>query len=129
MRIGNDDSFLLIEANPLDGGYAALRVEAAASASGRKFTASHDRLMMNTDDATVRTFSDFASLKTAQFETILTEDGWLNFHRDSHGAITVRYRIGGWKASASMEGQVLVDGEFANNFCRDFAALLKTQRA
>jgi len=129
MRIGHDEIFLLIESEPLDGGYAAMRVEAVASASGRKFTASHDRLMMVTDDSTVQNFSDFASLKSGQFETTLTENGWLRFKRNSHGAITVRYRIGSWKVSAAMEGEVVVEGEFANAFCREFSILLRSQKA
>lgn len=128
MRIGNDDTFLLMEATPLEGGYSALRVESVASASGRKFTAAHDRLMMDSDDATVHRFAEFADLKREQFETPLTEGGWLRFRRDSHGAIIVRYRIGSYKSSAAMEGEVLVDGEFANSFCRDFGALLRSQR-
>jgi hypothetical protein len=128
MRIGNDDTFLLMEAAPLEGGYSALRVEAVASASGRKFTAAHDRLMMDSDEATVQRFVEFADLKREQFETPFTEGGWLRFQRDSHGAIIVRYRVGGWKAAAAMEGEVLVDGEFANSFCREFGALLRSQR-
>jgi hypothetical protein len=131
MRIGNDDNSLLLEATPLEGGYTALRVEAVSSASHWKFTAAHDRLMMNSDEATVQRFADFADLKRDQFETAFTEGGWLRFHRDSHGAIVACYRIGGssfrfraWKAS--MEGEVFVDGEFANSFCREFGALLRS---
>jgi len=128
MRIGNDDNFLLMEATPLEGGFNALRVEAVASASGRKFTAAHDRLMMDSDEATVQRLAEFADLKRDQFETEFTEGGWLRFQRDSHGAIVVRYRIGGWSAAAAMEGEILVDGEFANSFYRDFGALLRSQR-
>jgi hypothetical protein len=128
MRIGNDDNFLLIEASPLEGGHTALRVEAAASASGRRFAALHDRLMMDSDEATLQHFSDFASLKRGHFEAAFTESGWLRFQRNSHGAIIVRYRISDWKASAAMEGEVLIDGEFANSFCREFDALLRSQK-
>ena len=128
MRIGNDDTFLLMEATPLEGGYSALRVESVASASGRKFTAVHDRVMMDSDEATVQRFVEFADLKREQFETQFTDGGWLRFQRDSHGAIIVRYRIGSYKAPAAMEGEVLVDGEFASSFCREFRALLRSQR-
>lgn len=128
MHIGQDDNFLCIESSPLEGGYAACRVEAVASASGRRFTASHDRLMLDSSDATIRRLADFESLKTEQIEIPFTESGWLRFQRDSHGHIAVRYRIGGWKASAAMEGEVLVEGEFAGRFCREFGALLRGQR-
>ena len=128
MRIGQDNNFLSIELSPLDGGYTAFRAEAIATASGRKFTASHDRLLMDTDDGTRQRFSDFESLKSEQVEIPFTEGGWLRLQRDSHGHIAVRYRIGGWKASAAMEGEVIIDGEFAGGFCRQFGALLRGQR-
>ena len=128
MRIGQDDNFLSIDVSPLEGGYSAFRAEAVATASGRRFTASHDRLMMETDEATLRRFADFESLKSEQIEIPFTEDGWLRLQRDSHGYITVRYRIGSWKASAVMEGEVVVEGEFAASFCREFGALLRGQR-
>jgi len=128
MRIGQDDNFLCIESSPLEGGYAACRVEAVASASGRRFTASHDRLMLDSSDAMMQRLADFESFKTEQIEIPFTESGWLRVQRDSHGHITVGYRIGGWKASAAMEGEVVVDGEFAGGFCREFGALLRGQR-
>src|SRR3954447_22858759 len=109
MRIGHDDNFLSIESTPLEGDYAACRVKVVASASGRRFTASHDRLMLDSSDETRQRLADFESLKTEQLEIPFTESGWLRFQRDSHGYITVRYRIGGWKASAAMEGEVVVE--------------------
>ena len=128
MRIGHDDNFLSIESALLDGDYAACRVEAVASASGRRFTASHDRLMLDSSDVTMQRLADFVSLKIEQMEIPFTESGWLRFQRDSHGCIAVRYRISGWKASAAMEGEVVVEGEFADRFCREFGALLRGQR-
>ena len=125
MRIGDDDNFLLIEARSLEGDYAALRVEAVASASGRRFSVLHDSLMMDVDEATVQRFSEFASLKTEQFEIALTENGWLRFQRDLRGAITVRYRIATYKMPAALEGEVFVHGEFANKICREFGVFLQ----
>jgi hypothetical protein len=125
MRIGRDDNFLSIELTPLDGGYSAFRVEAVATTSGRRFTASHDKLMMDTDEATLRRFADFESLKSGRIEIPLSEGGWLRFQRDSHGCIIVRYRVGGWKPVAAMEGELLVEGEFAGKFCHEFGALLR----
>jgi hypothetical protein len=128
MRIGQADNFLCIESSPLEGGYLAFRAEAVATASGRRFTASHDRLLKDTDEATLRRFADFESLKNEQMEIPFTEGGWLRLQRDSHGYITMRYRIGGWKASAAMEGEIVVEGEFAGSFCREFGTLLRGQR-
>jgi hypothetical protein len=84
--------------------------------------------MLDSSDATIQRLADFESLKTEQIEIPFSESGWLRFQRDSHGHITVRYRIGGWKASAAMEGEVVVGGEFAGRFCREFGALLRGQR-
>ncbi len=128
MRIGDDDNFLLLEARSLEIDYAALRIEAVASGSGRRFTALHDRLLMDADEAVIQRFSEFSSLKTEQFEVALTEKGWLRFRRDSHGAITVRYRIAAYKVSAVLEGEVFVHGEFANKICREFGVFLQKQR-
>jgi hypothetical protein len=128
MRIGRDDNFLSIEAAPLEGGYACCRVEAVATSSDARFTAFHDRLMLDSSDETLRRFADFESLKSEQTEIPLTEGGWLRFHRGTRGAITVRYRIGGWKATTAMEGELVVEGEFAGGFCREFGALLRGPR-
>ena len=128
MQIGTDDNFLCIESSPLEGGYPAFRIEAVATASGGRFTASHDELIMNTDEGTLRRFADFESLKSEQIEIPITEGGWLRLQRDSPGYIKVRYRIGGWKASAAMEGEVVIDGEYASRFCREFGAFLLGQR-
>lgn len=84
--------------------------------------------MLDSSDATMQRLADFESLVTEQLEILFTESGWLRFQRDSHGYIKVRYRIGGWKASAAMEGEVVVEGEFADRFCREFGALLKGQQ-
>jgi hypothetical protein len=127
MRIGSADTFLLMEVTPLEGGYNALRLEAVASALGQKFTVVHDRLRMGSGEQAIQHLGEFADLKRDQFETAFTEGGWLRFQRNSHGAIIVRYRIGGRNAAA-MEGEVLVDGEFANSFCREFGSLLRSQR-
>ncbi|MBA4149611.1 MAG: hypothetical protein H0X66_15985 [Verrucomicrobia bacterium] len=128
MRIGQDDNFFSIESIPRQGGYASCRVEAVASASGRRFTASHDRLMLDSSDTTIQRFTEFESLRSEQIEIPFTEAGWLRLQRDARGCITVRYRIGGWTASAAMEGELVVEGEFAGSFCSEFGALLRGQR-
>jgi hypothetical protein len=84
--------------------------------------------MLDSSDATMQRLADFETFKTEQIEIGFTESGWLRFLRGSHGQITVHYRIGDLKASAAMEGKVVVEGEFAGRFCREFGALLKGQR-
>jgi len=127
MYIGQNDNFLSIEPVILEGNHIAYRVEATASASGRKFTASHDRLMLDSSDARMQQLVHFETLKTDQIEIPLSETGWLRFQRDSHGNIVVHYRIHGWQVSASMEGKIFVDGEFRGRFLQEFGALLRGQ--
>ncbi len=128
MRIGDDDNFLSIDSDPMLGGYTTCRFQAAATASsGRRFTASHDCVMMDASEPVRKRFAEFADLRTTRIEIPLTEGGWIRLERDNRGYITVRYRIGGWKASAAMEGEVLIEGEFANSFYREFGALIKAQ--
>jgi hypothetical protein len=128
MRIGRDENYLLMESSPVEGGYAVCRVEAVATASGQKFTASQDGLMIDSSDEILKRLADFESLKNERIELQLTGGGWLRLQRDARGYITVRYRISGWKTSAAMEGEILVEGEFAGSFCREFGALLRSQR-
>ncbi len=128
MRIGHDDNFLSIEPVSIGDGFFACKVETVASASGRRFAASHDCLMLNAGDETLQHLAEFESLKSAQVEIGLSESGWLRFQRDARGWISVLYRIAGWKASAAMEGEIIIPGEFANHFCQEFHALLQSQR-
>lgn len=125
MRIGTENNSLAIELNPLDGGYTAFRAEAVATASGRRFTACHDRLILDSDAITLQRCADFETLESHQVEIRLSEGGWIRLQRTSHGQIIVRYRIAASATAAAMEGEVVVDGEYANAFCRDFNTLLR----
>ena len=126
MRIGHDDNYLLIECDSPLGGYSTCRLEAVAAAAGRRFTAVHEGVMMDTSDQTRQQWSEFEQLKTATVEIRLSEGGWLRIDRDYRGYITVRYRMAGWKAAAAMEGEALIEGEYAGSFCREFGAFLKS---
>jgi hypothetical protein len=84
--------------------------------------------MLDSSDDTLKRFADFESLNGEQVEIPLTEGSWLRLQRDSKGYITLSYRISGWKASAAMEGEIVVEGEFAGKCCREIGALLRGQR-
>jgi hypothetical protein len=85
-------------------------------------------VILDSSEATLKEFSDFESLKNTKIEIRLAEAGWLRLQRDARGYITVRYRIGSWKVCAAMEGEIVVEGEFASAFCREFGVLLHSQR-
>jgi hypothetical protein len=120
MRIGQEHNFLSIEEVPLDGGYSTFHFEAVASAPARKFAATHDRAMMDTSAETAGRFADFASFKSDKVEIPLTEGGWLRLERNARGYITLCYRIGSSNTFTALEGTVIVEGEYAGSFCREF---------
>jgi hypothetical protein len=125
MRIGREDNFLLIENSPLEGGFSACHIEAVTTASGRRFSALHDAVFLDTSEPALQRFAEFAAFKKDRLEITLTEGGWLRLERDVRGYITVRYRIGDLKTLAAMEGAVIVEGEFVGRFCRELGALLQ----
>jgi hypothetical protein len=127
MRIENGENFLTIECVPIGDGYNALKFEATARASRFNFTASHERVMIDSGESTIARFTEFESSKANQIEFKLTEEGWLRFSRDMRGYITVGYRFASCRALAAVEGELNVEGEFANEFCREFRKLLNGQ--
>lgn len=127
MRIGNAENFLTIESAPIGAGHVALKFKAAARVPYFKFNAAHKVVMIDSAAATLARFAEFKSLKADRIEFELSEGGWLRFSRDIKGYITVRYRLVSGEASAAVEGKLMVEGEFANEFCREFEKLLKVQ--
>ena len=128
VRIGQDENYLSIEASAVPGDSGHVRVRAFATASGREFSASHDAMMIATDELTLGRFAEFESFNATTFEIACTEGGWIRFDRNIRGYITVRYRICAWKISVAMEGGVLIEGEHAGSFCREFGRLIRTRR-
>jgi hypothetical protein len=125
MRIGRDDNFLSLERVEPNDPHSTWRVEAVATAKGQRFTAVHDRVMLDTSEETIQQFAEFESLATQRVEVRLTEGGWVRLERDTRGAVTVSYRLASWKGHAVLKGEAIVDGEFAGACCRELAALLR----
>lgn len=124
MRIGTEDDFLCIVRDSLGGGFACWRVSAAASFSGGRFEATHDRVMFETHDGIHQSLADFASCSAHRIDLRMSEGGFLTCQRDARGHLTVRYRLSSIRASASLEGELFVDGEHAGAFCRDLTTLI-----
>ena len=127
MRIGHDDNYLSIELRQLDGACVSWLVEAGASFSGGEFRASHDHILASSSPEDIEQFDHFASSGASGYELTITEGGWLRLSRDSRGYITVQYRLASRRATAAMEGDVIVEGEFAGDFCRQLRLLLTSQ--
>lgn len=127
MRIGSDDNFLSIELRDLDGACASWTVEAGASFSCGEFRASHDSILVSSSAGDIQQIDDFASCMTSACDLSFSEGGWLRLSRDLRGYITVRYRLASRRASAVLEGEVMVEGEFAGDFCRQLRLLFASQ--
>jgi hypothetical protein len=125
MGVGRDDSFLLIEKLRPDDPYSPWRLEVLAPGAGQRFSAVHDRVVLDTSENARQQFAAFDAVVTQRLEIPLTEGGVLPLERDSRGYITVHCRLGGWKAHAALEGVTVVEGEFTGGFCREFGALLR----
>lgn len=125
VQLGNEENFLRIESKPLYGSNTLLKIEAVATASGCRFTAVHDRIVIDSSEETKKRFADFTTLNTVEFELLLSEGGWIRLKRDVKGYVVVGYRIADWKASAAMEVEIIVEGEFTQQLYNDIAALLR----
>jgi hypothetical protein len=125
MRVGRDDNFLSIERIQPGDPHSPWRIEAVATSKAQRFSAVHERVILENSLTTAQQFAVFEALKTQKVEIPLTEGGWLRLERDARGYITVCYRISCWNLGAVLKGKVTVEGEFAGSFCREFAVLLR----
>lgn len=126
MKLGDDENHLIIESHDLgDGNCSVLRIKVGAKASGEIFTAQHDSVVSDSSPGKQDEFRDFESLRRHQIEIRLSHKGWLRLERDGHGHISVRYRLVGWKTVAAMEGEQIIEAEFANAFYKDFWKILR----
>jgi hypothetical protein len=124
VQFGNEENFLKIEPKPIYGSELLLKIEAVATAFGCRFSAVNVRVVLDSSEETKRKFADFASLNIAEFELRISESGWIRFNRNGRGHVTLSYRIANRKASAAMEGEVIVEGEFTRQLYSDLSALL-----
>jgi hypothetical protein len=124
MRIGQDDNYLTVERLDPEASFSAYRVEAVTRGSQSEFRCCHDAVVFDTSEKSSRLLADFQELKLHSIELPISEGGWIRVGRDAHGQITVHYRVAHWRLAAALEGQILVDGEFANRFCTELRLLL-----
>lgn len=124
MQIGSPPNYLVLEpSTPLDCD-SPWTIEAHAQSLDFNSVVRHRGLFVITSAEVLRSFKSFSELTLPTVELGLTEDGWLRFTRTPRGYIEVAYRIGAYGAQASIEGKVLVDGEFANSVCSELAQML-----
>jgi hypothetical protein len=126
MRIGNEENSLNVRKRDPADPYSYWIFEAVSSYKGRIFTALHEAVMVDTSKDVFNRLNDFSDLRQSQIKITLSEGGWLHLERDHRGYITLSYRLADSRSPAAMEGAVLIEGEYANAFCRELWALLKS---
>lgn len=128
MRIGSGSGYLVLARSDRSEDPAPWTIEARASSLDFELLARHAGVFPEADDRTVRDFEKFAEHQSQSTQVSLTEEGWLRFSRDARGYIEVEYRLSALGARAATEGATTVDGEEANEFCRQFLELLRNSR-
>ncbi|HWX18445.1 MAG TPA: hypothetical protein VN578_00940 [Candidatus Binatia bacterium] len=127
MRIGCNDNFLAIEkVEPWEPG-SPCRVEAVITGAGCRFTAVHNKVLIEPSGDMLEQAAGFLNLSEHRLDLQLSEGGWLRLKRNSKGCIIVHYRLVRWDMWAAMEGEILVGRESAEEFCRELKALLSPE--
>jgi hypothetical protein len=124
MRIGSDDTFLLVEKVGRHGQAATWRVAAAVGGSGWWFAALHHSVeVADTGEAASR-LADFTARKVQRIELHLLQGGWFRLKRHPSGSLLVRYRLGQANSGAALEGEVSLNRAAGDAFCRQLGSLL-----
>jgi hypothetical protein len=123
MRIGHDDNFLSIQKIGQTP-YPVWRLEASAQGVGWILAAMYDRVLVHASQEALKEMAGFADLKLQCVEIELSEGGWIRFRRDVRGYILVRYRVGRLNAGAALEGEIVLDAEPAEAFCKELLTIL-----
>jgi hypothetical protein len=124
MRIGTDNSFLSIESVGWDGS-AVWRVEAAVGGADWNFAVIHEQVKAAVTDGALSQMDDFTAHRIRQFDIALLDGGWLRLKQGGSGCVLVRYRVGQVSAGAALEGEIVLKGQSAKEFCRKFRGLLQ----
>ena len=92
--------------------------------AGWMFAGMCDRILVDTAAEAAPRMSDFAAQRRQRFEVELSEGGWLRLTRDASGRLLIRYHFGRMQAGAALEGEIVLEAEAAEHFCKELIALL-----
>ena len=124
MRIGSDNSSISLKKVSQEGSATVWRIEATTSGAGWKFAVFHDRIGLHAAGETRQAVADFSSHRLQRLEVTLSEGGWLRVKRVPAGYVLVRYRVGQLSIGSAVEGEVILEPEAGETFCRRLGALL-----
>jgi len=124
MRIGDQTTGLTLERVEAASRFCTWRCEATAVVAGWKCAAVHDKVTIDGFEEAFQQMLDFSILQIPRVEIALSEGGWMRIKRDFRGRIVVRYRLVRLDVGAAVEGEVVLEAERADVFCRDLIGLL-----
>ncbi len=123
MCIGSENSFLSLERVEQEDPTVAWRFLAAAAGAGC-VAAVHGQANVITTEETPAQVADFMAHRAQRLDLVLSEGGWVRIKRNPNGRALVRYRVSQLKASLVLEGEVRLEPEPAEAFCRELGGLL-----
>jgi hypothetical protein len=124
IRIGDPDAFLEIVRLDPEARHAVCRIVAGARDNSGEFRGSVVAVVLDNSDEVKKSLEHFRTFAASSAEVQIFVVGWLRLKRSSRGLLTVAYRFGREQLGVTLEGEISVDGEFADRFCRDLACLL-----
>jgi hypothetical protein len=123
MYIGSDSNFLSLEKVQHEGPTLVWRFLAGVAGAGC-IAAVHGEAEVITTDETPTQIADFRAHRAQKLGLVLSEGGWLRIRRVPSGRTLVRYRVCQLKASLVLEGDIRLEAEPAEAFCRELGELL-----
>ncbi len=130
MRVGDGDTYLLLEETVPGDSYEPLRMEVGTSAGRAAFSGFNAAVFFADNARTDAELVGFGEFKVSTVTIPMTEGCELVLARDSHGNIRINYAIEHWHpVVVRLTGSVEVRGELAQGFIADLRALVRRSAA
>jgi hypothetical protein len=124
LRLGQGDTFLAIEREPGGVKGPQYRAEAGVRAPGCDLTAVYEGITFDCSAEAREQFIAFTAGRTTHLELKLSDGGWLRLRHNPDSGILVHYRLSRWDLGVAAEGEIAVNGDAAENLCRELGQLL-----
>jgi hypothetical protein len=126
MRVGDSDTYLLLEETVPGDSDEPLRMEVRTAAGRAAFSGFNAAVFFGNGTRTEAELSAFSEFTISTVTIPMTEGCALVLDRDSHGNIRIKYVVAHWHPMVvRLTGTVQVAGEFAQGFLADLRALVR----
>ncbi|MEK7949982.1 hypothetical protein [Luteolibacter soli] len=123
MKIGDDESYLMIERRDDNDPYSGFSISAHCGSGDSIFTGSNGTAHFDQSDEAKRSFLEFKTLHRNETRINLTEGCFLALTRQSRGDIQVNFEIQRYHLQATLRGRVLVAGEDSTAFLQELGKM------